>query len=327
MKNVAVSCFIAFILLATACRKGTHLTIIGETSFLPPISYPDDNTFSPERYALGKALFFDPRFSADGLVSCASCHQPHMYFADDKPVSPGSNEAPGTRNVPSLVNIAFHPYFTREGGVPTLEMHVLVPIQEHNEFNNNILLIADLLNQDSLLRNMSLLAYNQEITPYTITRSLANFQRQLISNNAPYDRALRGQTQLTTAQERGRQLFFSSSTGCVDCHGGFNFTNYQIVNNGLYSQYNDPGLARLTGLAADSGKFKVPSLRNIAQTAPFMHDGSLANLEEVIDHYNSGGKPHPSKDNRIKPLNLSEQNKADLIAFLESLTDDTFEMP
>ena len=292
----------------------------------PAIEFPEGNEFSEARWALGKKLFFDPVMSVDSSVSCATCHLPELAFSDHRAFSPGVDNRAGMRNASPLFNVAYHPYFTREGGVPTLEMQILVPIQEHNEFDFNIVLLAEKLAQDSSYQAMAQQAYERDPDPFVITRSLANFERSLLSGYSRYDQHFNYNLEgiLTTSELRGRDLFFSEKTNCADCHGGFNFTNYEFQNNGLYENYEDEGRFRLTGLEADRALFKVPSLRNIELTAPYMHDGSMTSLEEIVEHYNSGGKNNPRKSHLIRPLNLSETEKNDLIQFLKSLTDEAF---
>lgn len=292
----------------------------------PAIATPPENEFSIERWTLGKKLFFDPIMSADSTISCASCHRPEWAFSDHKALSPGVAQRSGKRNVPSLANVAYHPYFTREGGVPTLEMQVLVPIQEHHEFDYNIVLLAQRLAADSLYVAMAQKAYQRMPDPFVITRALACFERSLLSGNSPYDQfTAQGQrAALTAAQKRGMALFFSEKTNCSTCHSGFNFSNYAFDNNGLYESYPDEGRFRLSRNPSDSALFKVPSLRNVAITAPYMHDGSLPSLRAVIEHYQSGGQSHPHKSPLIRPLLLTEREKKELIAFLESLTDESF---
>jgi cytochrome c peroxidase len=315
-----------------SCEKEEHainvpVLQIGETPVgFPNIDYPEDNAYSYERWLLGKKLFFDPILSKDGQVSCASCHKPNLAFSDEVSLSPGSDQAPGTRNASTLVNVAYLPYFTREGGVPTLEMQILVPIQEHNEFNNNIVLIAEALSKDSVYIQMAMKAFNQAPNPYVITRALANFERTILSGQSAYDQEIFSGIEgaMNTSALRGMKLFESDKTNCSSCHGGFNFTNYAFENNGLYLEYADEGRARLTQEEADLARFKVPTLRNIEVTAPYMHDGSIATIEAVIDHYNSGGQDHKNKSALVRPLHLSDNEKADLKAFLLSLTDSNF---
>ncbi|MAY83554.1 MAG: cytochrome-c peroxidase [Flavobacteriales bacterium] len=292
----------------------------------PAISVEEENTYSLDRWKLGKKLFFEKRFSKDGKLSCASCHKPEFAFSDNKALSIGAFKALGTRNAPSLANVAYHPYFLREGSIPTLEMQVLVPIQEENEFNHNIVLIAKELKEDERYQALSEKAYGREMDPYVITRALGVFQRTLISGNSDFDKYKfqSDSSALSDKAKAGMKLFYSEKTNCSSCHSDFNFTNYSLENNGLYEVYADSGRFRFSHDSADIALFKVPSLRNVAITAPYMHDGSLSTLEEVIEHYNSGGRQHPNKSEKIKALNLSQEEMESLIAFLESLTDKEF---
>jgi cytochrome c peroxidase len=292
----------------------------------PSIEHPVGNEFTEARWKLGKELFYDPILSADGKISCSSCHNQQYAFADNNQFSVGTNNLIGNRNSPSLVNLAFHPYFTREGGVPTLEMQILVPIQEHNEFDNNIVLISDTLNTINKYVDLSKEAYDQEVNSFVITRALALFERSLISGQSQYDWEFNYNKtgSMTPKALRGKDLFFSDKTNCSSCHNGFNFTNYSFENNGLRTEYADIGRARLTNKDSDIGLFKVPSLRNIEFTSPYMHDGSFLNLMDVIEHYNAGGKEHINKSSKIKPLNLTDTEKEELLEFLNSLTDYTF---
>lgn len=292
----------------------------------PEIEFPEDNTFTQARWELGKKLFYDPVMSLDSTISCASCHQPGLAFSDQIAVSFGIDDRLGTRNAPSLANVAYQPYLLREGGVPTLEMQVLVPIQEHNEFDFNIVLLAELLNADTTYVKMATEAYNRSPDAFVITRALACFERSLLSGNSPYDQYTHNSNTdaMTDAQIRGMNLFFSDRTNCSTCHSGFNFTNYAFENNGLYVQYTDEGRMRLTLKEEDRALFKVPGLRNIELTAPYMHDGSLQTLQQVINHYQSGGQDHPHKNQILKPLDLRLSEQKDLIEFLRALTDDTF---
>ena len=292
----------------------------------PEMVFPEDNQLPVQRWQLGKKLFYDPVLSVDGTLSCASCHQASLAFADDKAFSPGVMSRPGVRNAPSLANVGYHPYYLREGSVPTLEMQVLVPIQEQNEFAHDILTIAKVLKEDSVYVKMSREAYKREPDPYVITRALSTFQRTLVSGNSPFDQFYYqgNQAVLSESARRGMTLFFSERTQCSSCHGGFNFTDYSFRNNGLERKYNDPGRMRFTGKSEDEALFKVPSLRNVELTAPYMHNGSLHTLQEVVDHYNSGGKAHPNQSSLVRPLGLNEAEKTDLVIFLKSLTDKEF---
>ncbi|MDX2135777.1 MAG: cytochrome c peroxidase [Saprospiraceae bacterium] len=292
----------------------------------PTPNFPADNELTAARFALGKRLFYDVVLSRDSSIACASCHAPSHAFSDSVAFSPGAGRAAGKRNAPTLANVAYHPYFTREGGVPTLEMQILVPIQEHNEFDFNILLISERLKTDTAYVRMSREAYGRDPDFYIITRSIACFERTLLSGQSRYDEFFfKGKTNALTASERrGMDLFFSEKTSCSVCHAGFNFSNYAFENNGLYENYPDSGRFRLTEDSADIARFKVPTLRNVGVTAPFMHDGSFSSLAAVVKHYDSGGKSHPHRSPLVRPLGLTAQEKVDLVAFLESLTDEKF---
>lgn len=315
----------------SACRKEAPEPVLREALLAVPPGFPAPvfpagNELTPARWALGKRLFYDPVLSRDSSLACASCHHPEKAFSDTVAFSPGVGGAPGLRNAPTLANIAYQPYYTREGGVPTLEMQIAVPIQEHNELDFNIVLIADRLARDTGYVRQSGEAYGRAPDPFVITRAIACFERTLISGQSRYDRYFfQGEKgALTASEKRGMDLFFSEKTGCSACHAGFNFSNYAFECNGLYTDYPDPGRFRLTGLESDRARFKVPTLRNVAFTAPYMHDGSLWTLEAVVDHYDSGGKPHPNKSPLLHPLGLTVTEKAELVAFLKSLTDEPF---
>jgi cytochrome c peroxidase len=290
------------------------------------MNIPSDNAFSMSRWQLGKRLFYDKTLSVNNTISCGSCHKASLAFSDSVALSNGVNEAAGTSNAPTLANVGYQTSYTRAGGVPTLEMQVLVPIQEHNEFNTSILDIVQKLSADATYQSMAQEAYSRSIDPYVVTRALACFERSLISGNSRFDQYYyQGKSNALSAEElQGMQLFFSERTNCSGCHSDFNFTNNRFENNGLYQQYSDSGRMRFTHLESDRARFKVPTLRNIAFTAPYMHDGSISSLEAVIEHYNSGGAPHPNKSALIRPLQLSPQEKASLVAFLKSLSDYTF---
>jgi len=285
---------------------------------------PSENQPSEARIALGKALFYDPILSIDSSISCASCHRPEFAFADISATTPGVFQRAGTRNVPSLFNLAYQTHYLREASLPTLEMQILVPIQEHNEFAHNIVDIGVQLSKIPFYDSLSRLAYGQEPGPFSITRSIACFERTMLSSNSFYDAARRGQISRTAKEELGYQVFTSEKTKCSKCHSEPFFTNFQPENNGLYSYYKDPGRWRFTKDNADSGKFKIPSLRNVALTPPYMHDGSVKTLEEVIDFYASGGQTSSQKSPLITGFTLSSEEKSGLIEFLQTLSDSSF---
>lgn len=308
-----------------SCLLVKNNSSIDRTQFLfPSMEFPDGNEFTEARYELGKKLFFDPILSIDSTLSCASCHKPERAFSDEVAFSPGVFSRAGVRNAPSLGNVGYQPYFLREGSVPTLEMQVLIPIQEKNEFAHNIVEIAKQIQTDSSYVKLSRKAYNRMPDHFVITRALGVFERTLISKNSKFDRYIQHNTKLSRQELLGFNLFMSEKTNCSSCHGGFNFTKYAITNNGLYENYKDVGKMRATHDSSDMALFKVPSLRNVEVTAPYMHDGSYSTLEEVIAHYNSGGKNHVNKSPLIKPLSLSIKEQEALVSFLKTLTDTSF---
>ena len=315
-------------MLCSSCNKDEEGIKYDYSHFIPshfpiPISNPDSIP-TEAQFTLGKKLFFDPVLSRDGSLSCASCHKPSLAFADTVSVSAGVEGRLGNRNSPSLGNVVYQKKLLKEGGLPTLEMQVLVPIQEHAEFDNNIVEISDKLMTIPKYVEMSQAAYKRDPDPYVITRAISAFERTLFSGDSKYDQFLNGRTKLTAIEEQGLNLFMSNKTNCSNCHSGFLLTNQNIENNGLYSVYKDIGAMRLTQNPSDEGKFKIPSLRNIALTYPYMHDGSLKTIKEVIEHYNSGGRDHKNKNTLIKPLNLSQSEIEALVAFLSTLTDYNF---
>lgn len=291
----------------------------------PPLSIPDDNALTDFRVLLGKQLFFDTRISGDGTVSCGSCHKPEFAFADNQAVSPGVEGRIGFRNAPSLANVGYQEKLFMDGGVPTLELQVLAPFDNHAEMDLSITKAIEMMRNDEHINALAQFAYGREMDAFVFTRSIAAFERTLLSGNSPYDRFLRGDSSaLSPDAIAGMELFFGQRMACGSCHTGFLLTDQSYSNIGLYEEYADVGLQRVTTLPSDNGKFKVPSLRNVALTAPYMHDGSRMLLQQVIEHYNSGGKNHPVKDERIRPLLMSMEEKMQLLAFLEGLTDIGF---
>jgi cytochrome c peroxidase len=299
--------------------------IIDYPKGFPPMDIPSGKELTTLRVLLGKQLFFDKRLSRDSTVSCGSCHFQQHAFADFTAVSRGVNQAAGFRNTPTLANVGYHPYLFRDGGATTLETQILAPIEDENEMNFSVPEAVDRLKNIETYRILAQKAYNREFDAFVLTRAIAAFERILISGNSRYDQYINGNPNaLNESEKRGMALFFSDKTNCSQCHKGFDFTDYSFRNIGLYETYADSGRERITLIPADKGKFKTPTLRNISVTAPYMHDGSMQTLEEVIAHFNKGGNNHPNKDTLIKPLNLSEQEKSDLLNFLKSLTDETF---
>jgi cytochrome c peroxidase len=293
---------------------------------VPLPTIPDGKEITMERVALGKKLFYDKRLSSDSTISCGSCHLQSAAFADHNPVSIGVESRVGFRNSPTLVNVGYHPYFFKEGGNPTLESQAFGPIEEHHEMDFNAKGIVERMENDEDIQFMSFKAFGRSFDNFVLVRSLGAFQRTLVSANSRFDQFhyLGDVNALNESERRGMALFFSEDLNCTQCHGGFDFTEYAIENNGTKAEYQDLGLMRLTFDSLDIGKFKVPTLRNVELTYPYMHDGSFPTLESVIEHYNQGGQNHPIQNSFIQPLHLNDQEKADLVAFLKSLTDWEF---
>lgn len=320
-----------FALLALAACQAEPVSVVDDSPYwlhLPPgfpmPEIPEDNELTEARVALGKRLFYDPVLSADSSISCGSCHKQALAFADDAAISPGIHGRLGFRNSPTLANVAYLGRVNKDGGVAKLDLQAIVPIEDENEMGFSILLAADRLARLPDYRDDFNRAYGQAPSPFGITRALGAFMRTLISGDSRYDRSEQGLESLSASELRGQALFFSSRTDCSSCHGGFNFTDDSFRNNGLYETYKDEGRRRVTALDADIGKFRVPSLRNVDRTAPYMHDGSLASLAEVLSHYNVGGSNHANQDPLIRPLGLSPAELEDLEAFLLTLTDEGF---
>lgn len=282
------------------------------------------------RVALGKRLFFDPILSRDRTVSCASCHKPEYAFADNVPVSAGVGGAKGTRNTPSVMNVSGRTSLFWDGRAETLEDQALFPIRNPVEMDLPISEALERINSDAQYRRQFEEAYGGPATARTLGRALAAFQKTLDTANSPYDRYLRGDDDaISESAKRGRLIFIGRGK-CADCHSGDDLTSDRFRNIGLYDgvRLTDRGRGEITGDPADNGLFKTPSLRNVAVTAPYMHNGMFATLREVIEYYNEPGRVVPGQKGRDASmpsrLDLTEQDKADLEAFLNSLTDDRF---
>ncbi len=291
----------------------------------PILPVPEGNALTVARVRLGKALFFDEDLSLGNGISCASCHFPQYAFSDTSVLSHGVGGATGLRNAPTLANLAWHQGYFRDGGVPTLEQQVLAPIHNEEEMASNINDAAALLRDREPYASLSRKAYDRVLDGYVITRAIACYERTLVSGWSRYDRFLHGgdTSALTPTERHGWELFNSDATGCHGCHGGFDLSDHTYRNIGTSLDHTvDPGRERITLQPEDRGKFKVPTLRNVALTAPYLHDGSMSTLEEVVEHFANGGVNDPNKDPLVTPRSLSAQEKADLVSFLRALTDD-----
>jgi len=337
LKLAAVSAGLALGLGLMACNSGSGTgTETGppdsellpkEPEGFPKIPYPPGNPLTSAKIELGRRLFYDPRLSRNGTISCGSCHKQEHAFTDaGKSFSLGIDRQSTLRNSPSIANSAYNTFFMAEGGVPTLELQAIAPIINPLEMDMNTDSIIGRIDGVGLYRELFRQAWGDDsITFARVTKAIASFERTLVSGASPYDRWLNGDARaLSESATRGVNLFFGEKGDCFHCHGGFNFTDQSFHNTGLDSVTTDPGRIAVTDRPLDDGKFKTPSLRNIALTAPYMHDGRFSTLRETLEHYNSGGKNHPNQDPLVRPMGLSEGDIADLIAFLEALTDTAF---
>lgn len=288
---------------------------------------PENNPPSDDIIRLGAKLFFEPLLSRDSSVSCGSCHLRNQAFSDTVALSAGVEDKHAARNSPTLVNIGYHPYFMAEGGVKTLELQVISPLENEDEMDMGVIEACKRLNTMPYYQDFFNRVWGDSATPFTLTRSIAAFERTIVGGTSPFDQFLAGDSSaLSDAAKHGFALFKSNRLGCTSCHNGPLLTNFKIENNGLDEVYEDKGLFRLTLVEGDKGKFKVPTLRNIAKTYPYMHDGRFLSLEDVILHYERGGADHPNKHNAIIGFELSETERNDLLEFMETLTDQRFQV-
>lgn len=284
---------------------------------------PESNPLTTAKVALGERLFFDPALSADRSVACVSCHRPARAFSDTLPLSRGVHGRQTARNVPSIVNRAYGTGFFRDGRAPTLEETVLQPIQNPVEMDLSLGELLTRLRGSETYARLFAAAFEDGITELNLAAALASYVRTIRSGNAPIDRFLSGEREaLSPAAETGFRLFVSRGN-CSVCHVGPTFSDEQFHNTGVFVGSADLGRFEVTGRDADRGAFKTPTLRNVSLTAPYMHDGSIATLEDVIEFYDGGGRANPSLDREIRPLGLTEVEKVELLAFLRALTSET----
>jgi cytochrome c peroxidase len=295
-------------------------------SWFPSMDIPQENELTQARIDLGRKLFYDKRLSRDETVSCGNCHKPELAFTDGIPVSVGIDDRIGLRNTPTLANIGYTDVMFMDGGVQTLELQAQSPIFTAHEMDFTIAAFLQRISTDETYADMFQAAYGMEPNAFGISRSIAAFERTFISGYSRFDAfEYQNDTQaLSDSEKRGRELFLSDRASCADCHVPPLFTNFEFENIGLYTTYSDSGRARITQFSTDNGKFKVPTLRNVSVTAPYMHDGSFSSLEQVVGHFNVGGVGHANQNPLVRPLNLTQQEIDDLVAFLSALTDERF---
>ncbi len=309
---------------------------------LPTPNLPADNQLTKQGVQLGKMLFYEPMLSKNGVQTCATCHKQATSFSDTAKFSMGVEGLPGTRQSMAIFNMAWHTnQFLWDGRADLIRNQVLMPIQDPLEMNEALENVVAKLSGTQLYRDQFTRAFGTEdVNPQRISLALEQFILTIISANSKYDKYKAGLVELSESELRGLELFETeynpffpefSGADCQHCHGGSNFENDLYMNNGLdiEADFLDFGRENATGNPADRARFKVPSLRNVAVSPPYMHDGRFASLEEVIDHYNEGIHPSPSLDQALlataeSGLFLTAEDKTDLIHFLKTLTDEAY---
>ena len=288
---------------------------------------PSDNPQNAEKIALGRKLFFDKRLSLDGSISCASCHDPQKAFSDQRSKSIGINGQLSERNAPSILNAAFLKTAMFDAHLATLELQAIVPIQEPVEMGHNMKILIKQLRQIPEYQAAAQAIFGRDFDAWVLTRSLAAFERSLLSMNAPFDQYMAGNKKAMSKDQLAGWRIFSDELYCTKCHPAPYFTTYEAANNGLYASYDgksDQGRFRIHHDSSDIGKFKIPSLRNLPLTYPYMHDGSIHSMEAALAHYQRGGAGHPLQDPRILSFELTSKEKAQLLAFFDALVDTSY---
>lgn len=301
----------------------------------PMPDLPMDNPLIEERVSLGQTLFQDTAFSKDNSISCVACHHAENGFSDPRRFSVGVHGDPSTRNSMTLLNLAWKKEFFWDGRATSLRQQVLLPVQEHDEMDESLDRVATKLTSNPTYPPLFQKAFgSNQISADRIALALEQFVLSLTSYRSKFDLAMAGLTQLSAEEQKGFELFMTEyeprmgqfGADCFHCHGGALFTDSQFHSNGLDISSKDPGRESVTHKESDRGKFSTPSLRNIAQTAPYMHDGRFKTLEQVVDHYSAGVQRAPNLDPNLakhppEGIQLSPSNKKALVAFLKTLTD------
>ena len=293
-------------------------------------SFQQKNAAIKTKAALGKKLFSEKILSKDSSVSCASCHKPDFAFADTLALSVGINGKLTRRNTPSVLNMKNRPYFFWDGRAVTLQEQSLLPIQNTDEMGLPIAEAIKRLNESKTYKILFQQFFKQNPNAKNLAAAFAAYEQTLETIDSKFDDWSNDIKKLSASEERGRQVFISDKSKCFNCHRMEDFTTDEFKNIGLYNakDLNDAGLYNITKKETDKGKFKTPGLRNIAVTAPYMHNGMFKTLEQVVAYYNDPGKiikdPINIDDDLKQPLGLNEKEQKDLIAFLKTLTDKKY---
>ena len=327
MRSFVIIGFLSVIF--SGCYRNPEIISNEKEIFFIPEGYPlpvyDLSTnYSETQFQLGKKLFFDPILSENMTVSCSSCHLPQAAFSDPgNAFSKGINNSISKRNSPALINLAWQTNFMWDGGVNHIEIQPLAPLTNPDEMGSNLAPVIAHLNQNSAYKILFKKAFDTDsITSAYMFKALAHYLSCLISSESKYDRYIRGEINFTSSEINGLNVF---QQNCSTCHKPPLFTDLSYRNNGIGWNASSPDAGRfiVTQVNSDSLKFKVPTLRNIAVTFPYMHDGRIKSLEEVINHYASGNF-HMNVDTSINSVALSPSEKLDLLNFLKTLTDEEF---
>lgn len=286
------------------------------------IPFPKDNLYTPEKAALGKKLYFDTRLSEGRLLSCASCHSPAYAWGDGQPKGIGHLMKELGRRSPSIVNAAYGQIFMWDGRMPTLEEQALGPITGETEMAMTLEKLMQRLDVVTEYKPLFSAAFpGQQISSANVAKAIATFERTVVSGTAPFDLWVEGDEKAISESAKRGFVLFNTKAKCSGCHSGWRFTDDSFQDIGLAS--DDIGRGKfLPDITTAQYAFKTPSLREIARRGPYMHDGSLVSLEAVVDHYNSGGVARASRSELVKPLGLTSDEKADLVAFMNTLTSD-----
>lgn len=293
---------------------------------LPPLPVPADNPMTAEKVELGKMLYFDKRLSKDGTLSCATCHDPRMAWAEHEPTSTGIGKQKGGRNSPTVINAAYATVQFWDGRSPSLEAQALGPIENPIEMGHELGAMIQDLSKVAAYKERFKKVFGTEITKEGVGKAIAAFERTVLSGNSPYDRFKAGDAKaLSESQKRGLELF--NSAGCAICHKPPTFSNYRYYNAGvgMDRQKPDKGRTDVTKSERDLGKFRVPALREVANTAPYFHDGSVATLGDAVALMADGGQDNPSLSPAMKAVReakLTEQDRKDLVEFLKALSGE-----
>jgi cytochrome c peroxidase len=292
-------------------------------SYARPAStpFPDDNTFTPEREALGRTLFFDPRLSGSGWISCASCHNPGLSWGDGLPRAIGHGMKTLGRRTPTILNLAWGQAFFWDGRADTLEAQALGPIQAAGEMNLDLpTMMARIVAIDGYQTLFAKAYPGEPVTPETVAKAIATFERGIVSPTAPFDRWLAGDEAAISPEAKRGFVVFNTKAACAKCHSGWRFTDDSFHDIGVVGEDVGRG-ALLADIPAVQHAFKTPTLRDADRRSPYMHDGSVETLEGVIDFYDRGGiAARASLSNDLKPLGLTADEKRQLLAFMRTLT-------